>query len=216
MFDKIAELAWFKKRITITDEEQFILYLNLKGVKRIRNVYYVIAAHKQQVTSEDIRDLYKYDLRLRRDIYYYLTMYEVYLRAQLSNNFQAKDLKLRQNENLFYYLEHSTFHRLIELYKKIDEKTIDEIFSFSLSKKEFLRRVTAIKKFRNAVFHHNFILDFKSYDRFEIDDLTTDDLVGVLANLIKLLPYSLSETFIKRINRTSSQLLIPKSLIIKF
>lgn len=211
------EYKWFEERIYIQDPDNFKTYLKLKGVERIKKACNVLTPYMKKVTDRDIADIYKYDLRLRRNIYYYITMFEVYLRAQLSNNFQKKDFDLNKydlgsNDSLFEILEESTFGKLIGLYQDLKEHEIDIILDTDIEKSLFVRRLVAVKDLRNAVFHHNFLLDFTKYANCEINGLNTCTLLSNLINFYKILPIELKGRFVKRINLTDSRLKVPREL----
>lgn len=211
---------WFEERIYIQDEENFKTYLKLKGIERIKKACKILEPHMKVITDKDVGDIYKYDLRLRRNIYYYITMFEVYLRAQLSNNFSKDDFDLNRydmnsGDTLFEILEESTFGKLIGLYDDLTEEQIDTIMDYDMDKSLFIRRVTAVKDLRNAVFHHNFLLDFEGYANCEINGLQTCTLLSNLVNFYRVLPNELKPKFVKRINRTDDRLKIPQELKIE-
>lgn len=211
---------WFSERIYIQDEDNFKTYLKLKGIERIKKAYFVLEPHIKKVTDRDIADIYKYDLRLRRNIYYYITMFEVYLRAQLSNNYGKEEFDLNKYDlhsggSLFDILEESTFGKLIGLYEDLSEREIDAIMDYDMDKSLFLRRLTAVKDLRNAVFHHNFLLDFKDYANCEVNGLNTCTLLSNLVNFYRVLPKELKDRFVRRINRTDDRLRVPKELKIE-
>ncbi len=211
---------WFEERIYIQDEETFKKYLKLKGIERIKKAYMILKPHLKKVTDKDIADIYKYDLRLRRNIYYYITMFEVFLRAQLSNNFTKDDFDLNKydlisGDSLFEILEESTFGKLIGLYEDLKEHQIDELMDMDMDKSLFIRRSVAVKDLRNAVFHHNFLLDFTKYANCEINGLNTCTLLSNLVNFYRILPDELKGRFVKRINRTDDRLKVPRELKIE-
>jgi len=211
---------WFEERIYIQDEETFKKYLKLKGIERIKKACMILKPHLKKVTDKDIADIYKYDLRLRRNIYYYITMFEVFLRAQLSNNFTKDDFDLNKydlisGDSLFEILEESTFGKLIGLYEDLKEHQIDELMDMDMDKSLFIRRLVAVKDLRNAVFHHNFLLDFTKYANCEINGLNTCTLLSNLVNFYRILPSELKGRFVKRINRTDDRLKVPRELKIE-
>ncbi len=211
------QYKWFEERIYIQDPETFKTYLKLKGIERIKKACIIISPYLRKVTDKDIADIYKYDLRLRRNIYYYITMFEVYLRAQLSNNFEKADFDLNKydlqsRDSLFEILEESTFGKLIGLYEDLKEHQIDIVLETDYNKSLFIRRLVAVKDLRNAVFHHNFLLDFKRYASCEVNGLNTCTLLSNMINFYKVLPKELKATFVKRINKTDDRLKIPREL----
>lgn len=214
------QYEWFDKRITIHDPETFLTYMKMKGFERIKKAYFVLHPHLEIITDEDMRDVYKYDLRLRRDIYYYLTMFEVYLRAQLSNRYTKDRFDLNRydmasDESLFEILEHATFGKLIHLYDDLSENEINTLNGVTLPKKEFIDRLTAVKNLRNAVFHHNFLLDFDDYANCDMDGFNVCSLISNLLNLYLMLPSILKEKFVTRINRTDRKLRVPKEVVVR-
>lgn len=208
---------WFEERVYIQDEENFKTYLKLKGIERIKKAYFILEPHLKKITDKDIADIYIYDLRLRRNIYYYITMFEVYLRAQLSNNFDRSDFDLnrydlKSKESLFEILEESTFGKLIGLYQDLSDHEIDVIMEYDYVKKDFIRRLVAVKDLRNAVFHHNFLLDFTEYASCEYNGLNTCTLISNLLNFYEVLPKELKGRFVRRISKTDERLKVPKAL----
>lgn len=214
------EFNWFSKRIRILDPEEFITYMKLKGFERIKKAYFVLYPHLEEITSLDMRDIYKYDLRLRRDIYYYLTMFEVFLRAQLSNNYEKDRFDLNKHDlvsdnNLFDILEDATFGKLIHFYDDLSEYEIHTLTDIELPKREFIDRLVAVKNLRNAVFHHNFLLDYDDYANCNINGFNVCTLVSNLINLYIMLPPELKHRFVRRINQTDRNLKVPREIAIR-
>ncbi len=212
--------SWFEERVYIQDEENFKTYMKLKGIERIKKAYYVLKPHLKKITDKDIADIYIYDLRLRRNIYYYITMFEVYLRAQLSNNLNKSDFDLnkydlKSGDSMFEILEESTFGKLIGLYDDLSDQEIDSLMEYDYHKRDFIRRLVAVKDLRNAVFHHNFLLDFTGYASCEYNGLNACTLLSNLLNFYEVLPRELKGRFVRRINKTDERLRVPKDLKIE-
>ncbi|ERJ12272.1 Abi family protein [Haloplasma contractile] len=86
--------------IIIKDEIEFKKWLTIKGIKRYSKVIDILQQHTGNITDEHIYDLYRYDIRLRRNIIYYLTMLEVYMRAFINNRYENESLS-KSNVELF-------------------------------------------------------------------------------------------------------------------
>ncbi|XMB85549.1 hypothetical protein RJG79_08985 [Mycoplasmatota bacterium WC44] len=213
-------VEWFKDRIEITNLNNLKKYLKLKGFRRYKKAYYLLKEHEDNISDKDIGELFKYEIRLRANITYYITMFEIYLRALLTNNFTKEDLDLpdyfmKSKKDLFELLEEVSFGKLVGLYETLDEYIIEKLFEYDLDKRVFIRRIEAVKDLRNVLYHHHFLLDYNNYDNCEINGLHTCDLLSNLYNFQKVLPKDFRGTFERRINNTDKGLELPIGLLIK-
>jgi hypothetical protein len=119
---------------------------------------------------------------------------------------------LKSGDSVFEILEESTFGKLIGLYDDLSDHEIDSIMEYDYDKRDFIRRLVVVKDLRNAVFHHNFLLDFKDYAKCEYKGKYTTTLISNLWNFYEVLPRELKGRFIRRINKTDERLRVPKEL----
>jgi|GEM_PF-2084338 len=115
--------------VEVKDEALLNKYLHEKSVYRYNLILDQLLKAKRKICDNHLHDFYKYDLRVRRLLFKYLTPYEIKLRAKVLNeNSQCQD-----------YIENLDFGRLIKEFYNNDED----------HKK--------VKKLRNYVFHHRML-----------------------------------------------------------
>lgn len=124
-----------KEKIVIRDKQKLIYYLEEKSVYRYTQILEMMLTFHRPLSDIHLNDFYRYDVRIRRLLFKYLTAYEISLRGQVLNN-------LREGHDT---VERLTFGQLIDKY-----------YPSELGLKK-------VKDLRNKIFHHYMIqlLDIK-------------------------------------------------------
>lgn len=99
-----------------TSLEDFKINLERKGNKRYYDIFEKLYKVQKDLTDQDLHDFYRYDIRVRRFLYRYITPIEVYYRAQVAN----------ENFDETAEIEELTFYQLINRYYN-DNKNLSDI-----------------------------------------------------------------------------------------
>lgn len=118
-----------KHNVLITDAKKLNRYLNEKSYYRYNQILEKLLEFNRPLTDVHLNDFYKYDIRLRRLLFKYLTAYEIMLRGKVLN----------ENVDKCEQIEKLTFGQLIELYYPKQTK------------------LKLVKNLRNMIFHHRLI-----------------------------------------------------------
>ena len=71
-------VEWFKERIDVIDINVLEKYIRLKGFRRYQQAYYLLKRYRSDITDKDIGEVFKYEIRLRANITYYITLYSLF------------------------------------------------------------------------------------------------------------------------------------------
>ena len=115
--------------VIISNQVKMKKYLFEKGIFRYQMIYNKLKESKRKLSDDHLHDFYRFDIRVRRLLFKYLTAYEIILRAKVLNNAQSGHSKI----------EKLNFGKLIDQYYGNDEELIN------------------VKIIRNFVMHHRMI-----------------------------------------------------------
>lgn len=118
-----------KANVVITDEFKLTEYLREKSAYRYTQILNMLLSFNRPITDIHLNDFYRYDVRIRRLLFKYLTAYEISLRGQVLNSLKEGH---KEVENL-------TFGQMLDKHYSSDQK------------------IKKVKDLRNKIFHHNMI-----------------------------------------------------------
>lgn len=118
-----------KDKVEITDIEKFNQFIDDKSAYRYKMIYERLVKSNLNLSDEHLHDFYRYDIRIRRLLFKYLTAYEIKLRGRVLNNITTGYLKV----------ERMDFGKLIDRYYENDINLVN------------------VKTIRNYVMHHRMI-----------------------------------------------------------
>jgi len=203
----------FEKIIFETEDEKitFLNYIVLKGLPQHKRIIDILEKDNTPLKYSIISGLYKYDKRIRDDLYIYLSALEEYMRAYLCNS-NTVDL---------HAVENMTFGQLIIFAKrKLDILSLRYLFEFD-DENILNANLDAVKELRNAVNHHRFLYTHPLKE-CSIARETRNSLSQNILNLMYLLPKEFREKFLETIQRDaldehqSFRLIVPDKYILVF
>ncbi len=124
IFEKLEEY-----NVTITNQEKMLRYLSEKSHYRYNLILEKLMKYCPDLSDTNLHDFYRYDIRLRRLLFKYLTAYEISLRGRILNSISEG----------FERVESLSFGQLIDQYYS-DQKDLSKV-----------------KDLRNLIFHHRMI-----------------------------------------------------------
>ncbi|MBE4704060.1 hypothetical protein [Spiroplasma platyhelix] len=199
---KIEELIDFK----LNEKQDYDKYSQIRG----QQLYLFIGKY---LYKEDIKlnycyvkDLIRYDKRLKDNLYVYLGTFEDYLKTLI---YEKTNYSVNKKFQLSEEIDHSSF---IEINTKESydlAKLIIILEEIEGAKKEEIKDFRKIKDFRNKVMHHNFLLL-----KYEEKKKIQSRIVWLKDNILmlkKYLPKDYQNNFIKDINNCKKKLLLEKS-----
>ena len=199
-------------KITFETEDEKITFLNyivLKGLPQHKRIVDILEKDNTPLRYSIISGLYKYDKRIRDDLYIYLSALEEFMRAYLCN---SNIVDLHAAENM-------TFGQLIIFTKrKLDIWSLRYLFDFD-DENSLNANLDAVKELRNAVNHHRFLYTHP-LKACNIAGATCNSLSQNILNLKYLLPKEFHEKFLAKIQNDaldehqSIQLMVPEKYII--
>lgn len=198
--------------------EEALKYIEIKGIAQYGRILNYCVDFSIEPTYVAISSLYRYDKRLRYNVYRYLGTVEEYIRAILGNNFENDQNGLSKTKvfskhyeninSLSLALERLTFNELINLV------LLNKIFFANFFNLDNLSiNFNALRVLRNKVCHHNFLL-IEKYEFCVTDKFTSKSLENNLKNLKNHLPKLYQKGFISDITKCSRGLDLHKISII--
>jgi hypothetical protein len=118
-----------ESNVKITDEEKLNTYVTEKSWFRYNQILDKMLSFKVTLSDVNLHDYYRYDIRLRRLLFKYLTAYEIKLRGKVLNSIKEG----------FEKVECLSFGQLIDQYY-FDQPDL-----------------VKVKDLRNLIFHHRMI-----------------------------------------------------------
>ena len=199
MKDKVAE---FYKDLVIDDEDKprSVLALRSKGV-----VKHILIKNKLlnwcingKIEYTKVASTYRYDKRLRKILFKYISYLEEFYRAIILDNYYGKvnfkfwiaDLKNNLNKfdnDLNVALEHLDFTSLLIQSERLPKGARDLC---DFPKTKFLKQnLIALKELRNAVMHNKFLLLYRGFEVCYVDGVDGNKSTSLKANIINLISF---------------------------
>lgn len=118
-----------QNNVVVKDEIKLQKYIEEKSLFRYSQILNKLLLFQKPLIDSHLHDFYRYDIRLRRLLFKYLTVYEIKLRGKILNNI---------NDG-FEKVENLSFGQLIDQYYSNQPDLIK------------------VKDLRNLIFHHRMI-----------------------------------------------------------
>lgn len=192
----------FYNNLLIDDEDKprAALALKSKGV-----VKHIIIKDKLshwciggKVEYSQVASTYRYDKRLRKILFKYISYLEEFYRAVILDNYYRRtnvrfwidDLKrnlVKFDNNLNDALEYLDFSSLLIQSERLP-KAIRKLCAFPSNK--FLKENSiALKELRNAVMHNKFLLFYRGFEVCYVDGVDDSKSASLKANIINLIDF---------------------------
>ena len=191
---------------------EFAKYIHLKGECLHKQVYDILSeANNGSVTYYELSSLIRYDKNLRDKLYIYFATAEEYLKAQLTDRYDANvsskyihypneiknllnNLKARSLDtpSILYYKLNIDFEALLQV---CYEKNIIEIDNVQKQQ---------LNKLRNHTMHHSMLLFGQAHNLKEAKD-NFKSLEKQLNAFVKLLPEEYRQGFLSDINKLNGR-----------
>ena len=191
---------------------EFAKYIHLKGECLHKQVYDILSeANNGSVTYYELSSLIRYDKNLRDKLYIYFATAEEYLKAQLTDRYDANvsskyihypneiknllnNLKARSLDtpSILYYKLNIDFEALLQM---CYEKNIIEIDNVQKQQ---------LNKLRNHTMHHSMLLFGQAHNLKEAKD-NFKSLEKQLNAFVKLLPEEYRQGFLSDINKLNGR-----------
>ena len=194
------------------EKTEFAKYIHLKGECLHKQVYDILSeANNGSVTYYELSSLIRYDKNLRDKLYIYFATAEEYLKAQLTDRYDANvsskyihypneiknllnNLKARSLDtpSILYYKLNIDFEALLQV---CYEKNIIEIDNVQKQQ---------LNKLRNHTMHHSMLLFGQAHNLKEAKD-NFKSLEKQLNAFVKLLPEEYRQGFLSDINKLNGR-----------
>lgn len=201
--------------MTYEDElqiEEAQKYIALKGIVQYQRVIGFCRSQNEALNYTKVSALYRYDKRLRDNLYIYLATVEEFMRACLGNKFEDNESELvktaqfvakqKQHQSVSLTLEQLTLGSLIEMVLK-NQGVFANYYDLSNIK----MNLNALRVLRNKVSHHNFLLS-ETYSECSVDGLVDNTLKHNINNLKFFLPDEFRKGFSTSINNCAKALVL--------
>lgn len=213
--NQLLELMTYETKDELKNAQK---YIKLKGVVQYNRVIDYCKQNSIESTYKTVSSLYRYDKRLRDNLYRYIGTVEEYIRAIIGNVYEDKYAELFKTDKFekkyskFYSvsltLENLTFGDLIDIALN-NRFLFENIYDLENLKNNF----TALRVLRNKVSHHNFLLT-ENYENCVIKNFTDNSLKFNIENLRYFLPKEFQSRFIEVINKCTLGLSLPINFIL--
>lgn len=195
------------------EKERCLLYLDLKGVSyHTVLVNYIGLQEDGRIQYKKVKNLYKYDKRIRNILYRYLSALEEGIRGFISNRYCGKLDNIKrlskpihksiiEGNSLSKALEDLDLWHLITISKRMSAEQKQELFGSSVHLKENL---FAVKELRNTVSHHRMLFVYEDFSECYFDDgRVGNTLMDNIMNLWQLLNPFYREFLSNEINQST-------------
>lgn len=194
-------------------------YIGLKGVVQYKRALDYCLESSLSPSYTNVSALYRYDKRLRDNLYRYLGTAEEYIRAIIGNYYEDNyggliktkpfEIKYDSFNSVSLTLEHLTLWELIQMVLRNTE-LFQEIYDME----NLETNLNALRVLRNKVGHHNFLLSEK-YETCIKDGETSNSLQQNIKNLKGFLPKDFRDRFSDTIDKSAAGLPLPQNKVIK-
>lgn len=194
-------------------------YIALKGIAQYRRVIEFCRSQDETPTYTQVSSMYRYDKRLRDNLYIYLATAEEFMRACIGNRFEDNEsglvktkkfiAKQSQYHSVSLTLEQLTLGALIEMVLKnlcvfVNHYDLNNIQT----------NLNALRVLRNKVGHHNFLFA-ETYANCIVNGVVSNSLEQNIINLQGFLPSDFKRGFATKINNCANDLVINQIIEIK-
>lgn len=197
-------------------------YIALKGmVQYQRIINYCKNLSNELPTYTVVSNLYRYDKRLRDNLYIYMATVEEFMRARIGNKFENDDSNLVKTEQ---FIKKQNKYKYKSVSLTLEQLTLGELIQLVLKNKIIFQDVynletlkinlKAFRVLRNKVSHHNFLLA-ETYETCIVNNIVYKTIKYNIDNMKFLLPNEYREGFSKTINECVKGLQINDSIQIK-
>ena len=180
----------------IIDDSQrdcFNYYIQLRGVYDHYQLRDLLDSHKLLPKYDIISTIFRYDKRIRRLLFKYITIIEEYLRSYIINNeYSTEKIVDESISNMLFS----------GLFKNKSIKTLlsnQNVFNY-----HSIKNKKALVNLRNKVMHSNLLITNKNLEECCISGRKSNSLIDNIINMIYYLPTKeIALSFIKEINEAS-------------
>ena len=186
------------------EEHEAQKYIRLKGFVQYQRVIEYCRIGDKKPSYKVVSHLYKYDKRLRDNLYTYLATVEEFLRACIGNKYEDRGDELVKT--MIFEKKQSQYHSVSLTLEQLTLKELNdmilcnkEVFSDLYDLNVLDTNLNALRILRNKVGHHNFLLAEK-FENCIVNGIENDSLKHNILNLVYLLPTEFRKGFITAIN----------------
>ncbi|MDE6284279.1 MAG: hypothetical protein K2M17_00860 [Bacilli bacterium] len=194
-------------------------YIALKGIVQYQRVIEFCRSQDETPTYTQVSSMYRYDKRLRDNLYIYLATAEEFMRTCIGNRFEDNEsglvktkkfiAKQSQYHSVSLTLEQLTLGALIEMVLNNRGVFVNH---YDLS--NIQTNLNALRVLRNKVGHHNFLF-VETYANCIVNGAVGNSLEQNIKNLQSFLPSDFKRGFATKINNCANDLEINQIIEIK-
>lgn len=192
-------------------------YIALKGmVQYQRIINYCKFSSDEFPSYTKVSGFYRYDKRLRNNLYIYMTTVEEFMRACIGNKFENDDSNLVKTEP---FIKKQNKFKSVSL--TLEQLTLGELIQLVLKNRMIFKDVykletleinlNAFRVLRNRISHHNFLFA-ETYKECIVNNNIDKTLKHNIDNVKFLLPNEFRQGFSKIINECAKNLQINDSI----
>lgn len=196
----------FFKLVKIEDDEKpsALEYIKYRGLIEHINMAKYISSFTidRKPTYKEIASAFRYDKRLRRILYIYIGLLEEYYRSFICNNFNStKEIGIDSEKTLFNYCNSSLFSKIVDIIWSLSSQMKCELFE---NKNHLKKNLDALVKLRNVISHNITLLNYRDFKQVTLPNgETSSSLLANIKNLAFILPNSISDSFVLKINEAA-------------
>ncbi len=180
----------YLSKVKVDNLEKLHKYCTEKGYNRFDKMAKILFEHSDYVTDEDLHNYDKYDILLRRVLYEYITLFEINLRAILTN----------EDKSLDY-----------------DEMSLGSLIHKKYKGRPEFSNLEIIKELRNSVMHFSILYPYKELKTDSGIFVTVESAVNTLLEQLQMnFPNFYTKKFVDDINRLQRKLPNYERLVINF
>ncbi len=195
------------KQMTYDSDEQLQdarKYIAIKGIVQYSRAIDFCKSFDEIPSYKKVSALYRYDKRLRDNLYIYLGTAEEYIRACIGNRYEDDEQGLYKTE--MFIKKHKCYHSVSLTLEQLTLGELCEIaiynqavFQGIYDLKNLKMNLDAMRILRNRVNHHNFLLAEK-FAKCVVNGEAQNSLKQNIENLCNFLPSDFRNGFTKQIN----------------
>ena len=187
----------------------------------------------EKIPYEYIASFYRYDKRLRKVLFVYISYLEEYYRSLILDKYRFDWSELKLDSQLKQVL--STYHDLDKALERVEfSHLINQVYKIRTEINDMLvfpnhthlrKNIAALVELRNSVMHNRLLLLYRGFEECYVsnDNLKSTTLKDNIKNLINFLPENTKEKckseinncLIERDNENKTEWILPDSILIR-
>jgi len=186
-----------KLNMSPNDLNAFNHYVKYRGLDDHIKAYEYLVSLNNNVNYSMIASVLRYDKRIKRILFKYISFIEEYVKASICNYYTIDTYPIKniKGDNIFEHYQDKQYSYLINDFIRLDDSFILSVFD-NYKKNNLLATI----KVRNVVSHSYFLLGYLNYNKCVNEKIKSSSYRSNIINIKNLLPEFMRKSFTNEIN----------------